>query len=434
MRRREAAWEYVNAALWVLPFVAGNAALLAGFALSRVVPAPGSFLATVAFRGSSADARTLLITITGTVVTVIALVLGLSIVALQLSSTQFSPRLLRNFLRDRPNQIVLSVFMATFAYSAAGLLTVGVGRDPETFPRLAVTGALALLFASIASVAYFADHLSHSIQVDAIMRRVERDALDLVSRLPTDVELVPPAAPPWAVPVAARSSGYVVTAHPEQLLPLAREHGVSIALVRRVGEHVVPGTPLALVWGPTPDDAVPDRHPFEHALDDAVGIGFERTRQQDAAIGIRQLVDVACKALSPAVNDPYTAIQAVDHMAVIFAAMAARPLGPRVARAGDSVVVVPSRRFGEYLATMCGLVRRYGAAEPTVSLALLRLLDTCATVARTDWTRLHDIADQARLIADDAERAVHQPADAEPVRLAEQALLRRIDTYRATAE
>jgi len=134
------------------------------------------------------------------------------------------------------------------------------------------------------------------------------------------------------------------------------------------------------------------------------------------------------------VNDPYTAIQAVDHMAVIFAAMAARPLGPRVARAGDCVVVVPSRRFGEYLATMCGLVRRYGAGEQTVSLALLRLLDTCATIACTDWPRLHDIAEQARLIVDDAERATHQPADVEPVRLAEQALLRRIETYRATAD
>jgi len=434
VRRREAAREYVGGALWVLPFVVGNAALVIGFALAQVDVVPGSFLWNVAFRGSSADARTLLLTITGTVVTVIALVLGLSIVALQLSSTQFSPRLLRNFLRDRPNQVVLSVFMATFAYSAAGLLTVGVGAEPEKFPRLAVTGALALLFASIAAVAYFADHLSHSIQVDAIMRRVERETLEVIARLPRDVELVPPTAPPWAVPIAAKTSGYVVTAHPEQLLPLAATHGVSIALSRRVGEHVVPGTVLAQIWTSRPDDELPDPHVFEHALDDAVGIGFERTRQQDVAIGIRQLVDVACKALSPAVNDPYTAIQAVDHMAVIFAAMAVRPLGPRVGRAGDCAVVIPSRRFGEYLGTMCGLVRRYGSAEPTVSLALLRLLDTCASIARTDRERLQAVADQARLIAADAERETRQAVDVEPVRSAQSALLRRIEAFRALAE
>ena len=432
--RREAVREYVGAALWVLPFVAGNAALLIGFGLSQVQPGPGSFLSHVAFQGSSDEARTLLLTITGTVVTVIALVLGLSIVALQLSSTQFSPRLLRNFLRDRPNQVVLSVFMATFAYSAAGLLTVGVGADPNRFPRLAVTGSLALLFASMAAVAYFADHLSHSIQVDAIMRRVEQETLELVGRLPRDIELVPPQAPPWAVSVAARTSGYMVTAHPEHLLPLASEHGVSIALVRRVGEHVVAGTALAQIWAPHEDDPLPDLHVFEHALDAAVGISFERTRQQDVAIGIRQLVDVASKALSPAVNDPYTAVQAVDHLAVIFAAMATRPLGPRVGRAGDSVVVVTSRRFGEYLATMCGLVRRYGSHEPTVSLALLRLLETSATIARHDWTRLHDIADQARLIVTDAVRETRQPLDVEPVRAAEAALLRRIEAYRPEAD
>ena len=124
----------------------------------------------------------LLSNITSTVVTVIALVLGLTVVALQLSSTQFSPRLLRNFLRDRANQVVLSIFVATFAYSAAGLYAVGVaaGERNEEFPRLAVSGAIALLFASMAMVVYFADHLAHSIQVDAIGARVEKDTLAVV--------------------------------------------------------------------------------------------------------------------------------------------------------------------------------------------------------------------------------------------------------------
>jgi uncharacterized membrane protein len=109
-------------------------------------------------------------------VTVIALVLGLTVVALQLSSTQFSPRLLRNFLRDRATQVVLSAFIATFVYSAAGLFTVGLeaGGRTETYPRLAVSGAIALLFVSLGMVVYFADHLVHSIQIDAINRRVGR--------------------------------------------------------------------------------------------------------------------------------------------------------------------------------------------------------------------------------------------------------------------
>jgi predicted membrane protein DUF2254/transposase IS116/IS110/IS902 family protein len=141
MIRRDALSEYVRGSLWVLPTLSVLVALAAGSLLSEVSIGPHSPLA---FQGTSDDARTMLIGIAGTMVTVIALLLGLTVVALQLSSTQYSPRLLRNFLRDRPNQIVLSVFVATFAYSAAGLYTVGVsgGNRTGAFPRLAVSGAL----------------------------------------------------------------------------------------------------------------------------------------------------------------------------------------------------------------------------------------------------------------------------------------------------
>lgn len=429
--RRESVKEYTGAALWVLPFIAGNVALLIGFGLSHVDAAPGTTLSPLAFQGTAQDARDVLTAITGTVVTVIALVLGLSVLALQMASTQLSPRLLRNFLRDRPNQVVLSVFMATFAYSAAGLFTVGVahGRRTEDFPRLAVSGAIALLFASLAMVVYFADHLSHSVQIDAVMRRVERETLAVVrTTAVTAIDLDPPTPPPSAVPVPARSSGYVQTAHPERLLGAALTHRVVVALERRVGEHVVAGTPLAWVWPVDGTDRTIDLEAVAHAVDASVGIGFERTRQQDAAIGIRQLVDVACKALSPAVNDPYTAVQSIDHLAVVFTELARRPLGPVVARDADgrAVVVVPSRRFDEYLSTMCGLVRRSGSHEPTVAVALLRLLRCCAMSVDGDRARLEAIGEQARLIVADAEREIADPADVVLVREAS-AALRAVD-------
>ena len=131
---RDALREYLRGALWVLPTLSVAAALAVGAVLSSVNVGPRSPLA---FQGTPDDARTLLFGITGTMITIIALLLGLAVVALQLSSTQFSPRLLRNFLRDRPNQVVLSAFVATFAYSAAGLYTVGVsgGSRTSAFPR-----------------------------------------------------------------------------------------------------------------------------------------------------------------------------------------------------------------------------------------------------------------------------------------------------------
>ena len=370
----------------------------------------------LAFQGTPDDARTLLLGITGTMITIIALLLGLAVVALQLSSTQFSPRLLRNFLRDRPNQVVLSAFVATFAYCAAGLYTVGVsgGNRPAAFPRLAISGAIVLLFVSLGLLVFFADHLLHSIQVDAIMETVQRNTLAVIEDGLLAGGQEAPEVPTWAVPVVSRRSGYVQAVHPQTLLPCAARHGVCLRLRLRVGEHVAAGTTLAWIWRASPDDPAPDPRAFTRVLDSGVRSGFERTLQQDAAFGIRQLVDVACKALSPAVNDPYTAVQAVDHLSVIFCALSQRPLGAHVARSGQSVVIVPARRFGDYLAVMCGLIRRYGASEPTVAHALLRLLGNCAAVAGDDPERRAAIEEQARIIVADAEREVAQPTEPRP--------------------
>jgi uncharacterized membrane protein len=424
---REGFREYAGGALWVWPSLASLAALILGLAISQITISPQSPLAPLAFQGTGDDARALLTTISSTVVTVIALVLGLTVVALQLASTQFSPRLLRNFLRDRSTQLVLSVFMATFVYSTAGLYTVGLseGSRTEEFPRLAVTGAMILLFASLAMVVYFADHLAHSIQIDSVTTRAEKGALSVVTsqQLGTSEESRPQPAP-WAVPLMAMHSGYIQTAHPEALLPLASRYGVSVTLLHRVGEHVIAGTPLALMWPPSATDPAPDAQTFSSALDGVIKIGFERTLQQDITFGMRQLVDVACKALSPAVNDPYTAVQAIDHLSVIFCAMAIRPLGDDIARdpKGVGVVLVPGRRFGDYLAVMCGMIRRYGASEPIVSQALLRLLSSCAGLIGDDSARRTAIDKQVALIVQDAEREIAQHEDFFAVRAAAEAI------------
>jgi uncharacterized membrane protein len=418
--------EYAAASLWMWPVVWALLALGLGATLSQVRISPQSGLALLAFQGTADDARNLLTTIASTVVTVLALVLGLTVVALQLSSTQFSPRLLRNFLRDRPTRRVLSVYMATFAYSAGGLYTVGVsaGSRTEEFPRLAVSGAIVLLFATLGMVVYFADHLAHSIQIDAIAALVQSGTLAVVRTKPGTVEDATPSPPGWAVTLPASYSGYVQTAHPERLMPLAVQHDVCMLLRPRVGEHVVAGTVMAWVWRPSPEDPPPDLTYLSAAIEEAVSVGFERTLAQDAAFGIRQLVDVACKALSPAVNDPYTAVQAVDHLSVIFCALAARPLGDDIARdsAGRAVVIVPGRRFADYLATMCGLIRRYGSGEPTVARALLRLLTDCASFVQDDPVRSAAIGEQATLIVADAEREINQSADLAEVRATEHRL------------
>ncbi|HKE67990.1 MAG TPA: DUF2254 domain-containing protein [Nocardioidaceae bacterium] len=418
--RREAVWEYLRGALWALPTLAVVLALLAGSILTRVHVSPNSTFGQFLFQGTPDDARTLLIAVASTMATVIAVVLGLTLVALQLASTQFSPRLLHSFLRDRSNQVVLSIFVATFTYSTAGLYTVGVsgGERIGSFPRLAVTGALVLLFVSLVTLVYFVHHLAHSIQIDEIMSKVERTTLVVIERdLPSEAGAILPEVPAWAVQVPAYRSGYVQVMHPEVWLDVASRLDATAMVVPMIGEHVVAQAPLAWVWRASPEQPPPPPEEFAAVAHDTIRIGIERTAEQDAAFGIRQLADMGVKALSPAINDPYTAIQAVEHIAVVLAALTQRPLGNQQLHDADGAVRVLVRRrdLVYYLDLATGQVRRYGASEPRVVRALLRVLRNTGAFCRTDADR-EAVAFQVRLVREAAEDAIRQSADLAPVR------------------
>jgi uncharacterized membrane protein len=389
--------------------------------LSNITVGSDSSFDRLLFQGTGDDARTLLIGISGTMMTVIALVLGLTLVALQLASTQFSPRLLRYFLRDRVNQVVLSVFVATFVYSTAGLYTVGVngGQRTDDYPQLAVTFALVLLFASLIVLVYFVHHISHSIQVDEIMAGVERTTMRIIEHdLPsTGITSDPVPQPPgWAVTVPAYASGYVQVIHPERLVEHAVEQNLICAVVPMIGEHLIEGEPIALLWRPSADDPAPDVLLLTPTVRDAVRIGYERTNEQDVAFGIRQLADIAAKALSPAINDPYTGMQATEHLAVVLAALAQRPLGDEVLEdgGGRARVVVPGRNFATYVELATGQIRRYGCSEPRVLNTLLRALDAVGDFC-VDAERRRAIAEAAAMVGEAAEHAIVQAGDRHPI-------------------
>ena len=404
--------EYGRGALWLLPTLAGIVALVLGWILSSIDVGDTGPFGWVVFEGTPDDARTLLTVIATAMLGVIATVFGLAVVALQLSSTQFSPRLVRNFLRDGVTQWVLAVFVATFAYAAAGLYTVGVGFGGRTdqFPRLAVSGAMFLLFVSVGAVIAFADHLAHSLQIDTILAVSTRATLRAIDGARDATEEQPTERPDHAVVVPAPRSGYVQNFTPGHLLRWVADHGVTVALVHRLGDYVVAGAPLAHVWA-ADGRAMPADQDIAAAVESAVDLGFERTLQQDVGFGIRQLVDTACKALSPAVNDPYTAVQAVHHLSDILVALAKRHLGSQVIHRDAGTLVIPRRRFGDYLAGAVGQIRRYGAGEPTVVVALLRLMTMCATTPGLNAARVDAIRGEAALLIEDSERLTANSAD-----------------------
>jgi uncharacterized membrane protein len=215
----------------------------------------------------------------------------------------------------------------------------------------------------------------------------------------------------------------VQTLHPEAMIATAGALRANVALVPKVGDHVVAGTPIAWLWRNHGDPS--EEKELHDAVHDSVRLGFERTLEQDAAFGVRQLVDIASKALSPAVNDPYTGVQAIDHLASVLAAIALRDQGDAVyPTSGATTVSVPAYDFAQYLELGCAQIRRYGAREPLIGSSLIRLLGSLA-YSTTEPDRRAAMRHQLELIVEDSEREVAQPEDLILLR-AEAAALREL--------
>lgn len=212
LNRRKAILDYLQGAVWVLPTFGVAIGLGSGAVLSMIPVKSGTLIDKLMFQGTPGDARGVLIVVSATMITTIGIVFSLTVLSLQIASSQFSVRLLRTFLRDVPNQVVLAIFACTFAYSTGGLHTVGEHRDGGAFiPKVAVTGSLALAFVSIAALIYFLHHLMHSIQIDTIMDKVRLRTLGLVDQLYPESDTAdrqvetPPSPPADAVPLSPRT-------------------------------------------------------------------------------------------------------------------------------------------------------------------------------------------------------------------------------------
>ena len=330
--------------------------------------------------------------IAGSVITVTSLVFSLTVVTLQLASSQFSPRLLRTFLADRGNQVVLGTFLATFAYSLTVLRTIRAGDEASSrfVPEVAVTGAFLLAMASVAALVYFIHHITQEIQVDTMMRDVEhttRRTIDALHPEPFDPSAPvdsAPAVPTNAAFLAATDSGFVQDVNVGLLRDVAQEHGIVFRLHAGIGEAVVERAPLMWIWcdsGQPPSDEILDS--VHGAIFRAVGVGHERTPEGDVAFGLRQLVDIAVRAMSPSLNDPTTAVHAISHLAALCCVLAGRQLSDLTARDDNGVVRVGVARpgFADFLDLACAQIRRFGASEPSVAKALLWMLREVAGAA-----------------------------------------------------
>ena len=429
------AWrrEALRTNLWLVPTVeiVLAAALFVGtYALDRAAYDGSLRLPSFVISGNADAARQILTTIAAAVITVVTLVFSITIVTLTLASTQFGPRMLRNFIRDSITQFTLGTFVATFVYAILALVSIGSGSHGDFVPHLSITVTMALVVLDVAVLVVFIDHIAKSIQLPQVIASIARD---LSRAIEADVAL-PAADVPKAGPslsemlvrldegsgvVRAPGSGYLQYVSMSTLIDIStRSHSV-IRLLHRPGHFVVEGQPLANVW---PAAAAPG---VARALGGAHATGPHRTLTQDLSFAVDQLVEIAIRALSPAVNDTFTALACIDWLGDGLCKIADRWRPATVHRdaAGHVRVITVTVGFRRLVERAHDKIRQASRGMPAV---MIRQLDGLAKVmAYTTSSEQRDVLlEQAAMILRASEESVPEEEDRADVR-------RRYDAVRS---
>ena len=344
-------------------------------------------------------AQVILGSIATAMMTVVSIVFAILLMTLTLASMQFSPRIIVSFSQDRVTQQTLGIFLGTFAYCVAALPAARSLPHPFA-PVATVLGAMLLALACVAWLLYFIHHISQAVSVNYIVDRIASETEDIIDEmmprplrdsriLPLDAEMTADAG---ETPVLSEISGYVRFINTRRLVLVAKNSGLTVRVLRRVGHFVPAGVPLLMVS---------KAHKLSSTsladLRGAFGIGPTRTLQQDIEYGILQIVDIALKAISPAVNDPSTAISCVDQLSRILIRFASRePLESLLYNPPGIVrVYIPWLGFDRLVESAFEQIRLYAKSDVAVNLRMLRALsDIAATVSDPAACRV--LAEQGR--------------------------------------
>ncbi len=397
-------------------FVPGAMALLAGVmafasvAVDRSLGDKWALHIGWVWAGSADGARSVLSVVAGSVMTVVSIVFSLTISALAQTSSHFGPRVLRNFTSDRGVQFTLGTFIATFVYCLLVLRTVRSVEESAFVPFLSVIIGVASALASLAVLIYFIHHVSEMIQAENLIADAGAAFQDSLGRLfPERIGRPerPPAPPPeqWheAYIIMSSGNGYLQRVDDRRLMRLAVEHDLCCRLDRRPGEFVTRELPLLRVLPAS--RSTPE---LERQLRSCFSLGSHRTPYQDALYSVQQLVEIAAHALSPGINEPFTALTCIDWLGASLRGVAGRdmPSPLRHDEHGRLRVVARAWSFAELVHASFDQIRLYGASSPVV---MLHLLDIIVAIA----PRLHREDDreavkmQVRMLGEDAAQIVN---------------------------
>jgi uncharacterized membrane protein len=407
----------LRGSLWPLPLVAVTIAVLLGILMPRLDEAvesgdPGHPLAFV-FGGGPAAARDLLAAIAGSLISVTGVTFSLTVVALQLGSSQYSPRLLQTFVSDRVVQLTLAQLVGTFVYALTVLRTVRTAEATEGedafVPRLSISLAYLATLASVAALVIFLGHLARSLRVETMLRDVHDEARATWSRAlsPEDEETGGVVQGPTGTAVAlpARGSGFVTAVDEDLLVSAAREAGVTLHLVPRLGDSVVERTPIAHAWHREGAPAA-DLDALERAVEQGVRLVHERQPDRDVAYSLRKVVDIAVRALSPGTNDPTTAVHALSHVSAMLGELVSRPAAAvrRHDEDGEIRLVAPQWEHRALLQLGLEEPLQFASGQPAVLRRIATLLREVAWRAPRGrlTTELRQLMDQVADMAGDS--------------------------------
>ncbi|TCT03993.1 DUF2254 domain-containing protein [Aquabacter spiritensis] len=399
---------------WVVPGLAVAAGILLALGLvhvDRTDSLTDGLRKTWLYDGGGTGARTLLGAIASSAIGVAGTVFSITIAALSLAAGQMGPRLLRNFTRDRGNQLTLGIFLGTFAYALMVLRSIRTQDEGEFVPHLALSAGLFLAMICVATLVYFVAHIASRINVDTVIDLVGEDLRAAIQRLTTkEPQPEAPDASIWSdgQVVCDPRRGYLQELDTDGLADWAAERDAQILLLVRPGDHVFPGSPIAVV--------TPETEGAQEAVRAATALGSKRMSSADLEFAVRQLVEVAVRALSPGINDPYTALSVLDRLGAALCDIGPFHLRSGVVmRQGKPVLVVRNVDYDGLADSMFHLIRQNARGSATV---LVRQLEVLAAIASCETAphRLATLSRHAGLVLADAERSVSNADDLDDVR------------------
>jgi uncharacterized membrane protein len=354
------------------------------------------------------DAKTVVSAVGSAMMTFIAVVFSISLVAVQMASGQFTPRVVRLFVRSRITKATFAVFLATFVLTLLVLTSYDSNPDPRAATSVPLVQSVLTLVMVALSLLLFVMYVNATLRLMRISHVIARIAAEsyrvaALMPVPTDGAEAPALGPVTAWVAHDGQAGVLRDVHTARLVRVARRHGVVLRLVPRIGDFLVPGTPVLAVHG----GAAPPRRALRYAL----SVGVERTFHQDLAFGLRQLSDIGLRAMSGAVNDPTTAVQALDRVVQILAALSRRPLDAAVHRDRRRAVrlVQPVPGWTELVDLGFAEVRACAAGTPQVTRRLLAGLDDLLLLVPPE--RREPLLRHRELLRQAVERTAPTPAD-----------------------